>query len=304
MVPAPCSDGALGLKGFSMIKRVATVAVVAILSSSLAACASGTSSHAKKQVAAQAAGQASPSASAPTSATPSATPTPKATAKPSPTKPPSPVSGPRLFGQGDNGDRVRDLQARLKQIGWFDAGVTGYFGGVTAEAVRGFQAKRGIAVTGFVDQRTLDRLDAMTRRPTKAELTNAPVAAPAARLDPRCTTGRVLCIDKTSQTLRWVVGGRVLSSMSVRFGAQYSPTREGTFSIYAKDRDHVSKLYGSSMPFAMFFSGGEAVHYSSDFAARGYNGASHGCVNVRDYNAVASLYSQVRIGDKVVIYWS
>ena len=28
-------------------------------------------------------------------------------------------------------------------------------------------------------------------------------------LDPRCTTGRVLCVDKTSQTLRWVVDGQV-----------------------------------------------------------------------------------------------
>jgi lipoprotein-anchoring transpeptidase ErfK/SrfK len=58
------------------------------------------------------------------------------------------------------------------------------------------------------------------------------------------------------------------------------------------------------MPFAMFFSGGQAVHYSSDFAARGYAGASHGCVNVRDYDAVAGLYDQVQVGDEVVVYWS
>jgi lipoprotein-anchoring transpeptidase ErfK/SrfK len=58
------------------------------------------------------------------------------------------------------------------------------------------------------------------------------------------------------------------------------------------------------MPFAMFFSGGQAVHYSSDFAARGYLGASHGCVNVRDYAGIQWLFDQVDIGDKVVIYWS
>ena len=62
-----------------------------------------------------------------------------------------------------------------------------------------------------------------------------------------------------------------------------------------------STLYGSSMPFSMFFSGGEAVHYSSDFAARGYAGASHGCVNVRDYNGLASLFDQVQLGDKVIV---
>ena len=66
----------------------------------------------------------------------------------------------------------------------------------------------------------------------------------------------------------------------------------------------MSSLYDTSMPFAMFFSGGQAVHYSPDFAAVGYNGASHGCVNIRDYDGVAWLYDQVQIGDKVVVYWS
>jgi lipoprotein-anchoring transpeptidase ErfK/SrfK len=54
----------------------------------------------------------------------------------------------------------------------------------------------------------------------------------------------------------------------------------------------------------MFFSGGQAVHYSSDFAARGYNGASHGCVNVRDYNGIKWLFGQVKVGDKVIVYRS
>ncbi len=57
------------------------------------------------------------------------------------------------------------------------------------------------------------------------------------------------------------------------------------------------------MPYAMFFSGGQAVHYSADFAARGYNGASHGCVNVRDKGKLSALFDQVQVGDKVVVYW-
>ena len=71
------------------------------------------------------------------------------------------------------------------------------------------------------------------------------------------------------------------------------------------DTDYnVSKLYGSSMPYAMFFSGGQAVHYSPDFAATGYNGASHGCVNIRDYDVIAWLFDQVNVGDKVIVYWA
>ena len=207
--------------------------------------------------------------------TPTSKPTPKPTPKPKPEPEPELVPGPRLIGPGDDGDQVADLQARLRQIDWFDADVTGYYGEVTEAAVRGFQAKREIPVTGEVDQRTTDRLLAMTTAPTQAELTNQTAQnggnVPGA-LDERCLTGRVLCVDKSSSTLRWVVDGQVLRTVDVRFGASATPTREGTFSVNAKSRDHVSSLYDSAMPFAMFFSGGQAVHYSSDFAANGYSG--------------------------------
>jgi len=217
---------------------------------------------------------------------------------------PALVPGPTLLAPGDSGDDVRDLQARLAQIDWFNADVTGFYGDVTTEAVRGFQAKREIPVTGEVDQRTLDRLYAMTTEPTQAELTNQNTTNTPGALDPRCLEGRVLCIDKTSRTLRWVIDGRVQKTMDVRFGSEYTPTREGLFHVFQKSRDHVSSLYDTSMPFAMFFSGGQAVHYSPDFAAVGYNGASHGCANIRDYDGIAWLFDQVEVGDTVVVYWS
>jgi lipoprotein-anchoring transpeptidase ErfK/SrfK len=206
-----------------------------------------------------------------------------------------------LLSEGDTGPAVRDLQARLAQLYWYAGRAGGSYDATTVEAVRGFQDKREIPVTGAVDQRTLDRLHAMTTEPSRDALGLHNVPGP---LDARCRTGRVLCIDKSSQTLRWVVDGQVLKTVDVRFGASYTPTREGEFSVYLKDADHVSRLYGSSMPYSMFFSRGQAVHYSSDFAARGYAGASHGCVNVRDYDAVAWLYDQVQVGDRAVVYWS
>ncbi|MGY2700593.1 L,D-transpeptidase family protein [Nocardioides sp. HB32] len=238
--------------------------------------------------------------------TPTRTPPPTAAPTTAPvsveTPRPSATAGVPLLGPGDEGPRVRELQARLKQIYWFAADVTGVYGDVTTEAVRGFQGKRQIPVTGDVDRRTLDRLLAMTSEPTVAELHNR--ANQPGALDPRCRTGRVLCVDKTSSTLRWVVDGTVLQTLDVRFGASTTPTREGVFHVYLKDADHVSHLYGSSMPLSMFFSGGQAVHYSSDFATVGYAGASHGCVNVRDYDGLAKLFGQVRVGDAVVVYWS
>ncbi|OMG59065.1 peptidoglycan-binding protein [Tessaracoccus sp. ZS01] len=212
--------------------------------------------------------------------------------------------GPALLKTGSTGDQVKDLQARLKQLEWYLGLVDGQYGPKTAEAVTGFQTKREIPVTGEVDQRTLDRLASMTHEPTVDQLNNV-VAAPAEAkltLDDRCLQGRVICISKTQRKLAWVVDGEVKMSMDVRFGSELTPTREGTFSVGWKSRNHVSKLYGSKMPFALFFSGGQAVHYSSDFAARGYNGSSHGCVNVRDRAAVEALFDAAKEGDKVVVY--
>jgi len=247
--------------------------------------------------------------SAPSTTPPSAPATTPSTTPSAPAGKPAPhrlQPGKQLLGPGDNGPQVRALQARLRQIAWISGDVTDHYGPSTTAAVKGFQAKRGIPVTGYVDHRTQTRLAAMTHEPTTAELTNkvTPMGNIPGKLDARCLTGRALCIDKASRTLRFVVDGLVQRTVDVRFGASYSPTREGVFHVYWKDLNHVSKLYGSAMPDAMFFSRGQAVHYSSDFAARGYAGASHGCVNVRDRAGIDWLFAHVRVGDKVVIYWS
>jgi peptidoglycan hydrolase-like protein with peptidoglycan-binding domain len=214
--------------------------------------------------------------------------------------------GPALLAGGDRGEEVRDLQARLVATSWLVGDVTGRYDDTTVAAVRGFQAKRAIPVTGEVDARTLERLHAMTSTPTYEQMHGVTPTTPgsAGTLDARCGTGRALCVDKSTNSLRWVVDGTVLKTFEVRFGSDELPTREGAFSVYRMSRDHVSNLFGTSMPFAMFFSGGQAVHYSPDFAAHGYDGASHGCVNVRDYAGVAALFDQVRVGDKVIVYRS
>ncbi|WP_175419031.1 L,D-transpeptidase family protein [Acidipropionibacterium acidipropionici] len=121
-------------------------------------------------------------------------------------------------------------------------------------------------------------------------------------LDSRCKTGLVICISKTDRQLRLVQDGKVLISLDARFGSEEGPTREGTFSIEWRNKDWVSTIYGSKMPYAMFFSGGEAIHYSSDFAARGYDGNSHGCVNIRSWSGIQYVWDHAPVGTKVVVY--
>ncbi|MGW0602935.1 L,D-transpeptidase family protein [Streptomyces sp. NPDC002640] len=261
-----------------------------------------------------------PSASSPATTAPGPSPSrstlpPKSPAPSGPSGPsgPSSPSGPAtpsapppapakvLWSPGDRGRDVREIQARLRQIAWLFEGPTGVYDRATEEAVRGFQDKRGLPRTGRMDSVSWQRLLDMTAEPGRWDLYLMGGQEPGPP-DERCRKGRVLCIDKTTRTLRWMIDGRTVSHMPVRFGSVATPTREGVFSVYWKSRHHVSTLYDSPMPYAMFFSGGQAVHYSPDFAERGYAGASHGCVNVRDEDLIARLYAAVREGDKVVVH--
>ncbi|MFP8962146.1 L,D-transpeptidase family protein [Streptomyces nanhaiensis] len=242
-----------------------------------------------------ASGEEAPGTSAPPTAAPPVTASPPA-APPASTPPPAP-----MMREGAQGERVRELQARLRQAGHFDLNPTGYYGPVTTASVSAFQKRRGLTADGQVTRDTWSALTARTRPPTRAEL-YPPTTRPISDPDPRCLTGRALCISKESRTLAWMIDGKVVSAMDVRFGSELTPTREGEFGVTFKSRDHHSTIYDTPMPYAMFFSGGQAVHYSADFAANGYNGASHGCVNVRDKERIAALFEQVRVGEKVIVY--
>ncbi len=67
---------------------------------------------------------------------------------------PSPTATPGLLKKGDNGESVRMLQSRLKELGFYDGVIDGDFGGGTEEAVRLFQRQHGLDVDGIAAQKT------------------------------------------------------------------------------------------------------------------------------------------------------
>lgn len=238
-----------------------------------------------------------PTQSAPTQSTP---------AQPQETEAgPAPGTGVPVLTVGDKGHAVKVLQVRLQRVGVRDdTPVTGLYGKETVASVKAFQKKVHFVRSGAVDRATQDALEDRAGKVDRADIaagTNRPYGK---RLPTSCLRGQVICIDKKLRTVRWVVDGTAQFKLDARFGADATPTREGVFTITRKSRDHVSTLYHTPMPFALFFDGGQAVHYSSDFAARGYNGASHGCVNTRSYPMMRKLFTKAAVGDRVVVYRS
>ena len=160
-----------------------------------------------------------------------------------------------------------------------------------------FQRANGLRATGKVSRRTWTKLVNKTG--------TIKITTTSRKIDRRCkVSGRALCIDKTKDKLYYMKNSKVVRTFDARFGCAGMRTREGRFSVLWKSRNHVSTIYHTPMPYAMFFSGGQAVHYSADFAARGYNGCSHGCVNIRNRSGLRWVFDQVRNGDRVVVYRS
>jgi lipoprotein-anchoring transpeptidase ErfK/SrfK len=199
-------------------------------------------------------------------------------------------------GQSNSG--VKALQRRLVKAKTLDKGlVTSYFGTRTEAAVKKFQRANGLRANGKVSRRTWTKL---VNKTGKIKITTA-----SRKIDKRCKVrGRALCIDKTKDKLYYMKNSKIIRTFDARFGCAATRTREGRFSVLWKSRNHVSSIYHTPMPYAMFFSGGQAVHYSADFAARGYNGCSHGCVNIRNKAGIRWVFDRVRNGDRVVVYRS
>jgi len=74
------------------------------------------------------------------------------------TPPPSSLYPDRSLYNGCSGDDVKDLQQRLKDLGYLDDKVDGKFGNNTELALRAFQIKNGMSATGMATQATYEVL--------------------------------------------------------------------------------------------------------------------------------------------------
>lgn len=173
---------------------------------------------------------------------------------------------------------------------WLKLKVDGKQSAADCRAIRAFQKKHGIRpVTGIAGRVTWARMRILSAH-----------SAPHVTRGCPARSYRVACVDLTHK-ITWVQQrGRILyGPVPMRSGGAGHRTRTGWFRIFWKHRHHWSTLYNTPMPYAQFFSGGQAFH-----AVRGSIrtvGGSMGCVNLRLADARA-LWKVLRTRDRVYVW--
>lgn len=190
-------------------------------------------------------------------------------------------------------EHVTELQWRLKREGRFRFRPNGRYGTATRAGVKRFQRRHDLRVSGNANKATWRVLLKRSNKNMRG----------ARR---RCRgSGWHVCYDRRNHQATLWRNGRLWNSWLVRGGSSAHKTRTGTFTVFRRDKDHRSSLFGSPMPYSQFFSGGQALHGSRNMMDP-YEGHSHGCVNmfVEDARQLWSLTHDRRLRVHVYGRWS
>ena len=176
-----------------------------------------------------------------------------------------------------------DVQRCLASLHYLPQGaVSGKDDYRTQQALMAFQAWNGLS------------RDGVDGRKTRAKLELA--AAPKPRSE--SATGHYAEVFRSLGVLLCVNNGKLVRVVHCSTGRPSLPTPAGHFSIYLKSTAWWSTKYHDWMPFASFFSGGDAIHGFPDVPAYP---ASHGCVRISMPEA-PWVYTFMYYGAQVYIY--
>lgn len=179
-----------------------------------------------------------------------------------------------------SGPDVQLVQRRLRELGFYQGALDGVFGRGTHDAVRAFQARRGLPVDGVVGPSTYTALGS---GPTPQALG---------------TRGPVLTIDLERRKLFFARNNVTQKSYDVAVGAPDTPTPVGRWIVVEKSLDPGGP-FGTRWIRLNIPWGGYGIHGTDDLASIG-NAVSHGCVRMHNRD-VEELYDRVPLGTMVNI---
>ena len=183
-------------------------------------------------------------------------------------------------GAGARGVKVLLLQRGLMKLG-FATPVTGYFDGLTANAVNTFRKTNEMGRDGYA----ATSVYGMVLRGLGAFKLRYPDSG---------THGKHVEFDWSRQVLVLADHGKPYRAYHVSSGKPSTPTVFGSFSFYRQQPGTNSH----GMVYSSYFIGGYAIH---GYASVPNYAASHGCLRVPIPNAV-SIYNWIDIGDPIYTY--
>jgi hypothetical protein len=167
---------------------------------------------------------------------------------------------PPILHLGHRGVAVRTLQERLIRLGYLPPGAAG---GV-------YEMRTWHAVVAFQGWQRLKR-DGIVGRRTRVAL------ASAHRPRPWVSLNHGLELDLGRQVLLVVDHGQTRRAIHISSAAPGYATPRGRFDVFRRERMSWSVPYRVWMPYALYFSGGYAIHGFDPVPAYP---ASHGCVRM------------------------
>jgi hypothetical protein len=183
-------------------------------------------------------------------------------------------------GGGARGLKVLLLQRGLLKLG-FATPVTGYFDGLTANAVNVFRKTNGMGRVGYATTSVY----AMVLRGRGAFKLRYPSSG---------NHGKHVEFDWSRQVLVLADHGKPYRVYHVSSGKPSTPTVFGSYRFYRQEPGTNSH----GMVYSSYFIGGYAIH---GYASVPNYAASHGCLRVPIPNAV-SIYNWIDIGDPIYTY--
>ena len=176
-----------------------------------------------------------------------------------------------------------DVQRCLVHLKYLPSGaVSGRLDYRTEQALTAFQAWTGLVRDGIDGVKTRNALE-MARSPRPRRESASGHYAEVFR-----SLGVLICVND----------GKLVRVVHCSTGRPSLPTPAGRFSIFVKSLDWWSTAYGDWMPFASFFSGGDAIH---GFPYVPAYPASHGCVRISMPEA-PWVYTFMYYGAAVFVY--
>ncbi|MGE5623596.1 MAG: L,D-transpeptidase family protein, partial [Methanocella sp.] len=187
---------------------------------------------------------------------------------------------------GDRNFIVGILQQQINSIGYSTLEVDNVFGPLTEQAVRGFQLRSGLPVTGVVDEATWRRLFAGFPLPA-AVLGGDPPESPN-------VGGYSIEVDIAKRQLTLYQAGIVQSVFPVAVGKPATPTPPGNYTILNKALDPGGS-FGTR--WLGLTTDGIGIHGTNVPSSIGL-AVSNGCI--RMYNQdIESFFPVVNVGDPV-----